>query len=571
MGFRVSGLGVSPGVAIGSAYRLHTEQLPVVPVPIPPERVEEEISRFERARVDAASELGELRDRVTAELGESYGGILEVQLLILEDPSLVRETVKRIQIGRVAARWALKEVVAEFSRRFAAVDELAAHDPGGDLADVHRRLQRLLVGGPGKSPELPEGPVIVVAQNLVPSDAIVLVDRGVVGLATDFGGHTSHTVILAQALAVPAVAGLHDFSLRVQDGDAIVLDGETGELQHLPSIEETLQAEHRRQRWLAEQQRVVAAAGELPARTRDGIDVTLRANIEFPTEIETAQGFGARGIGLYRSEFLFLSRAPEFPTEEDHYRTYRRLGESTAPEAAVIRTLDLGGEKYFHEMFDARESNPVLGLRGVRLCLQRSDIFRPQLRGLLRAAAHTDLKMMLPLVTTVEEIRAVRELLREEAEALRAEGHEVGVELPLGIMIEVPAAAVAADLLAREADFISIGTNDLFQYALAVDRGNESVAYLYRPRHPGVLRMLRFVVEAAGEAGIPVSICGEMAGDPERIEVLIGLGLREFSMQPRAIPALRQALQRIDSNEARETALELLQQPLAAGGSIGLK
>lgn len=556
----VRGVGVSPGMAIGSAFLLRPDALPVVPAPIPPERVEQEIQDFQLAREVARGELNELRERVTADLGDHYAGIFGAQLLILDDADLVARTESRIRVGRVSAAWALKEVVGEFTRRFDAMENTYLQQRGGDLSDIHHRLQRILRGAPA-STRLPEGNVIVVARNLVPSDAVTLVGRGVVGLATDEGGRTSHTAILAQALGVPAVAGLRDISLRVRPGERIILDGTDGAVRLVADEAEAAAADERRLAWLAREAEAAAVAQEEPARTRDGVEIVLRANIEFPQEVDTALRFGAAGIGLYRSEFLFLSRSPDMPTEEEHYRTYLEIARRVAPHPAVIRTLDLGGEKYFHEVLDRGESNPVLGLRAVRLCLQRPDIFRPQLRGLLRASPQANLRIMLPLVTTPEEVRSVRRLLDDEARSLAEEGVAVRSDVALGVMIEVPAAALAADILAHEADFFSIGTNDLFQYALAVDRGNEAVNYLYQPSHPGVLRMLKFIVDSAGRQGIPVSLCGEMGADPELTGLLVGLGLRELSVQPRALPAVRAALAEVDSERAREETDAALEHP----------
>jgi phosphotransferase system enzyme I (PtsI) len=545
----LSGSGVSPGVAVGEVLLLTTQSVPVVPAPVPPERLDEEIVRFEQAREQAGAELTVLRDRIRDELGEHYAGILDAQLLILDDPRLIAETTQRIRVGRVSAAWALKGVVDGFARAFESVDDPYLRERVGDLDDVHRRLQRLLRGSSLEPPDEGVGPRIVVAHTLGPSDAAALAQGKVIGVATDVGGPTSHTAILAQALGIPAVVGLHDISRRVQSGDPVVVDGDAGRVEVLPSAVELDGARERVDAWHA-RERVMAKESRLPNVTRDGVSIALRANIEFPAEVERAASFGAEGIGLYRSEFLFLSRSPELPDEDEHYRTYREIGERAAPHPAIVRTLDLGGEKYFHQVLDRDEPNPVLGLRGIRFCLKRPDIFRPQLRGLLRAAAHADLRVMLPLVTSPEEIRTVRDMLAEEYEDLVRRGIDSRGDLQLGTMIEVPAAAMAADLLAAEADFFSIGTNDLIQYALAVDRSNESVSYLYQPLHPAVLRMLKFVIESAADRGVPVALCGEMAADPALTLPLVGLGLRELSVQPGAIGPVRHAIRHLDAAEA---------------------
>jgi phosphotransferase system enzyme I (PtsI) len=555
MALVLRGMGVSSGVAVGRVFLLHAEPLPIVPDPVPPERLDAEIETFHQARERAAGELEALKRQVRDELGERYAGIFDAQRLVLEDPYLVNQTIQRIRIGRVSARWALKEVVAELTRRFRGVDDEYIRERGGELADVQRRLQRLLRGDTGDAHGLPdEGPLVVVAHTVGPSDAVLLAGKQVAGLATDVGGPTSHTAILAQALSLPAVVGLHDLSRRVRPGDPVILDGDSGQVIVSPDPTATAEAEKRRAASLAFESRMESAR-DVPAVTRDGTTIVIRANIEFPGEVDRAVAFGAQGIGLYRSEFLFLSRAPALPSEEEHERTYREICAKVPSHPVVIRTLDLGGEKYFHEVLQPDGVHPVLGLRGIRLCLRRPDIFLPQLRGLLRAAAaHDNLQIMLPLVTSPTEIREVRTMLAREAETIRAAGAQARSDIPLGIMVEVPAAAVAADILAREADFFSIGTNDLIQYAYAIDRRSDALAGLYQPGHPGVLRMLKLIVDGARGEGIPAAICGEMAAEPHLVDVLIGLGLRELSVQPRAIGPVREAVRRVDVAEAEQTA-----------------
>lgn len=556
------GRGVSPGVAVGRILRLESEPAPSRRESIPEDRVESETARFHAAREAARGELHHLRERVRQSLGETCASMLDAQRLILDDPGLVHATEDGISRERVSAPWALHVAVRDMLRRFEEIENVYFRERGGDLDDVHARLQRLMAEQPRReeAAQSSGGPTVVVARRLGPSDAGALARRGVIALASDLGGPTSHTAILAQALGIPAVVGVSGLAATTRTGDEIVVDGETGEVLVEPTAEDLRSASVRRDAWL-EREAAMAAARDLPAVTRDGAHIVVRANIEFAEEVSAVLRFGARGVGLYRSEFLFLARAPELPSEEEHYRTYREIAERLAPHPAVIRTFDLGGEKYFHDVLETAEPNPVLGLRAVRLCLQRPEIFRPQIRGLLRAAAHGDVRVMIPLVTAPEEVREVRRILAEEARALREDGKPCRADLPLGIMVETPAAALTADLLAGEADFFSIGSNDLIQYALAVDRGNASVAYLYDPLHPAVLRMIRRVVEAGRGRGVPVALCGEMAADPTLAELLVGLGLREFSVQPRAVAGVRDAIRLVDVRRAEKLAEEALALP----------
>jgi phosphotransferase system enzyme I (PtsI) len=379
---------------------------------------------------------------------------------------------------------------------------------------------------------------------------VLLTRLGVVGLATDLGGPTSHTAILARALGVPTVLGLHDASRRVRAGDTVLVDADAATIVIEPEAGAIAEAEGRRRAWKS---RLSQAALEhvLPAVTVDGVSVTLRANVEFPEEVDLAMRLGAEGIGLYRSEFLLLGRS-EPPGGDEHARFYADLCRRVAPHPVVLRIFDLGEDKHF--------GRPALGLRGVRYCLRHPEIFRPQLQGILRAAAEGDVRLLIPLVTHRAEIRAVRAMLAEEALTLERAGIPHRAAVPVGIMVEVPAAVVTADLLAAEADFFSIGTNDLVQYALAVGRNDEEVADLYRPHHPSVLRMLRTVVEQARLRGIPVSLCGEMASDPAQLPFLLGVGLREFSVQARALQPLRAAIRGTELAAAEAAAVAAMEQ-----------
>ncbi len=536
------GVGVSPGVAVGRALPWQPTASPSPQSdPLPSASPADEIERFDAARRSARDELRGLKSRLMSTLGESYAAILEAQTLLVDDPALVAEIENRVRVDGVSASFAVHATIDGYVARFASIEDRYLSDRAGDLRDLQRRLVRLLTPAAGADEPPPSGPIVVVAQAVGPSDTVALARDGVVALAADLGGPTSHTAILAQAFGLPAVIGLGDVARTVRMGEIVVVDGDRGEIVVDPDLARLVEARAQHDAWVSRED-AWAAARDLPAVTKDGVEVVLRANIEFPDEAAVAVRFGARGIGLYRSEFLFVARAPRLPDEEDHFRTYRDLAQRMAPHPVVIRTLDLGGEKYFHEVLDRAELNPVLGLRGLRLCLMRPEIFVPQLRALLRASAHANIRILLPLVTSVEEVREVRRILAREAAVLRGAGALCRPDVPLGAMIETPAAAMTADLLAREVDFLSIGTNDLIQYALAVDRGNPKVAALYEPGHPAVLRMLRFVVRAGKASGVPVALCGEMAADPELVPTLLGLGLRELSCPPRAVPRVREAI-----------------------------
>jgi len=552
------GLGVSPGVALGRALPWQPEA-GVVPRrdARPGSTPVTEIELFEAARGHARGELRGLKARLMTTLGESYAAILDAQTMLVDDPALVAEVEHRVRAEGVSAAFAVHATIDGYLARFDTIEDRYLRDRAGDLRDLQRRMVRLLEPAPGIDAPPPEGPIVVVASAIGPSDTVALAKDGVVALAADSGGPTSHTAILAQAFGLPAVIGLGDAARSVRVGAIVIVDGDRGEVVVDPEPARLSEARTQHDLWVSRED-AWASMRDLPAVTKDGVEIVLRANIEFPDEAAVAMRFGARGIGLYRSEFLFVARAPRLPDEEDHYRTYRDLADRVTPHPVVVRTLDLGGEKYFHEVLDRTEPNPVLGLRGLRLCLKRPEIFVPQLRALLRASAHANLRVLLPLVTSVDEIREVRRIIAREAAALRGAGVLCRPDVPLGAMIETPAAAMTADHLAREVDFLSLGTNDLIQYTLAVDRGNPSVAPLYEPLHLAVLRMLRFVVRAGKASNVPVSLCGEMAASPELVPTLLGLGLRELSCPPRAVPRVREAIR---ATEVARAAREIEEKP----------
>jgi phosphotransferase system enzyme I (PtsI) len=557
------GIGASLGIAIGPAVVLETRTEKIFRVPLAASEVDRELERFDRAVARARRELQDMKHRVSAEIGKSYAGIFDAQGLILEDAAFSGESRRRIQTDRVNAEWALQRTARRFLQAFSSIDDPHIRDRGHDIEDVHNRLQQQLAGTDHRDLADLSEDSIVVAPAISPSDTILLKHPHVIGFCTDAGGRTSHTAIIANALEIPAVVGLHDFSHRVQNDQLLVLDGEMG-VVFVDPPPEVLEEYERRRDAKAKQRARYLERPDRPALTADGVQIAVRANIELPEDIDTALRMRSEGVGLYRSEFLFLECSPELPSEDRHYEVYRMLAERCQPHGAVIRTLDLGGEKYFHDVLDRGETNPVMGIRAVRFCLKRPDIFKTQLRGLLRASAHGPIRVMFPLISGVAELRQVRAVLDECREELRAEGAAMAEKLDVGIMIEVPSAAAIADHLAREVDFFSIGTNDLIQYCLALDRGNDELAYLYEPFHPAVLRTLDFVIRSGAAAGIPVSLCGEMAAEPAYLPVLLGLGLVELSMNPASIPLVKEALERVDVGQAREVVRQALSLPTAA-------
>ncbi len=551
------GIGVSPGIAMGGALILENPSTSIFRVPVAQEQIPREITRLRRALARCKRQILEARARALQEAGEGYARVFDAQLLILEDSSLIRETTEIIQKEQVNAEWAVRGIVNRYLRVIAGLGDPYLRERGGDVEDVHARLQRALAGRQQHDLSELREDVIVVSRLLSPSDLVLLNREHVMGLAIEQGGQTSHTAIIASALGVPAVVGVRGIASLVRSGDPMVLDGAAGPVQVHPT-EQVLQEVREAARRAEEDEARLLQERDLPPVTLDGTGIRLLANLEIPEETDAALRFGAQGVGLYRSEFLFLHHAPDLPTEEDHRKAYRSIADRMAPRPVVIRTLDLGGEKYFHRMLGHEEANPVMGLRAIRFCLRRRDIFRTQLRGFLRAAAGGGLSLMFPMICDRDELIQAKEVLEEARRELRSEGVPVPERFPLGAMIETPAAAAIADILAREVDFFSIGTNDLIQYSLAIDRGNPSVAYLYRPLHPAMLRLIKGVIAAARSGGRQVSLCGEMAADPLCAALLVGMGIHELSMKPSAILAVKHLLRSLSLAEAKQMAREAL-------------
>jgi phosphotransferase system enzyme I (PtsI) len=556
------GLGVSEGVAIGRAVCIETRAVEVYRFPIVESEVEREVERLREAVRRTDEEIRRTRRTVEEDFTEDLAAIFDAHVLMLADSSFVDRIVDRIRSEHVNAEWVVHRTTEELAARFAQLPDPHLRERADDLQDVGRYLLRVLQGiSHHELSELGED-IVIVADDLTPSDAVRLGRERVVGFAIETGGRTSHTTIIARSLNIPLVAGLEGITKLVTDEDPVVVDGDSGVLILHPTGDVLAQHAARRDAWRARELEL-RATSSLETVTRDGQRVLLMANIDLPEEIAEAGSFGADGVGLYRSEFLYIEKSPELPTEEEHLAIYRRLAETSAPHPAIVRTYDLGGRKLAREVMETHEDNPVLGLRGIRLTMARPRVFRTQLRGLFRAALHGDLWVMLPLVSSVDEVRRFRAFAGEITAELEREGTPFRGDLKIGVMIEVPSAALTADILAREVDFFSLGTNDLAQYSLAVDRNNEHVADLYQPVHPALLRMIRFVCDSAAATGIPVSVCGEMASDPNYARLLVGLGLRRLSMSPRLVPRVKTLLRDESAADLADLAERCLRQQTA--------
>jgi phosphotransferase system enzyme I (PtsI) len=556
------GIGVSPGIAIGRAVIIEKRIASVFRVPIREEEVPAEVTRFMEALEKTRDELLELKAKVSRSMGDEYASIFEAHAMIVGDASFADKVVQKIEEEQVNAEWSLSEVQEELQARFASFDDEYLREREADVKDVAERVQVNLQGIAHHELSEIKHDVIIIADDLTPSDTIHFNRRPIVGFATETGGRTSHTSIIAKSMFMPAVIGVPRLTKIVDNDELVIVDGYEGTVLVNPTPAMVSEYQSRVSRH-EEAEKKLLENRPLPSVTRDHHQISLHANIELVEELDDAIKFGAEGIGLYRSEFLYIAKSPVLPTEEEHFQLYKRLAEALAPNWCVIRTFDLGGKKLAREVIGSKEDNPVLGLRGLRLCMRHRDMFRTQLRALLRASAFGKLKIMFPLVSGVQELRQVKTLVREISRELDAEGVAYNKELQIGIMIEVPSAAVIADLLATEADFFAIGTNDLIQYSLAIDRSNENVSYLYEPLHPGVLRMVKFVIDAGKRAGIPVSMCGEMASDPIFAIVLLGLGLEIFSMNPSSIPVIKNVVRSVRYRDCRRIAEVALQKKTA--------
>jgi phosphotransferase system enzyme I (PtsI) len=553
----LNGLGVSPGVGIGKALVLKRAARDLR-FRIPASRVPHELERLDTARTRSRHQIEEIKSRIAQTAGVDHAYLFDAQLLMLDDAMLIDRAAQIVRSEHLNVESALHRALSEISALFDSGDDAYLRERKGDVADVVGRLCMNLraAGDPADLFRDIEGPLVLVADELTPSDIAQLDWQRLAALVTDAGSWTYHTAILARSIHVPAVAGLGNASALIPPGAVVAVDGSTGEVVVDPDPPALRQIQARRQR-RAEYERSLDEYSRLPAVTEDGVAIRLEANVEAPDDAARARERGAEGVGLFRSEFLLAGHGQAALTEESQYRAYRRLIESAAPGRVTVRTFDVSEPQLRLDHSGIDGARAPLGLRGVRLSLELDEIFQAQLRALLRAAVHGPLRIMFPFVSGLEELRAARAAVDRAAAELHARG-ELVPQVPIGVMIEVPSAAMTADLLAAEADFFSIGTNDLIQYCLAVDRTDDRVSKLYEPLHPAIMRTLRMVVRAARHRQRPVSVCGEMAADPVLLTLLVGLGLTEFSMAPTAIPLAKQVLRGLSAANAARVAAAAL-------------
>ena len=545
------GIGVSPGVAISQAIVLDAEEYRIPERHVRPEALGEEITRLDEALARSRQEVTDLRDRTAMRLGGETAAIFDFHLGLLGDESLQKKIKQLIHSESLTAGFAVASVLRNFAKEFLQMPPYLS-ERVKDVYDIDNRILRHLIGQSRESLSHITEDAVLLAHDLTPSQTANLNRAHILGLATDAGGQTSHTAIVAKALGIPAVVGLNDVTTSVGPGDTVIIDGNRGIVIVNPD-QATIEEHRQYERRLVEFEHALDALRDLPAVTLDGHEVTLLGNIEFPQEADTVLAKGGNGVGLYRTEFLYLGQETE-PSEADHCKAYHQVLEIMQGRPVCIRTMDLGADKYTQARSPVPERNPFLGCRSIRFCFQHLELFKTQLRAILRVSMDGDLSIMFPLITTLMELRQAKMILRDVMEDLDEEGISVRSDVPVGMMVEVPSAALQCNQFAKEVDFFSIGTNDLIQYTLAVDRANERVAPLFSAGHPAVLRLVKEVIRTGQRNDVGVSLCGEMGSQLEYVLLLLGMGLRAFSVAPPTIPELKKLIRSVTIEHARQVA-----------------
>ncbi len=550
------GIPASPGIAIGQVLFVNSSDLNVAKWAIKESDVSNEIMRFEDALMVTREEIVGVKDIIQEELDMKHAEIFNAHLLVLEDRTLIEEVIKNVKNKKLNVEFIFYEVIQRFISAFGTVDDPYIKERIADFRDIAKRVLRNLLGESSDLHQKFDKDTVVISYDIAPSDTAHMHKEKVIAFVTEIGSRTSHTAIMARSLRIPAVVGVPKISQNVHSGDLVIVDGNSGTVIVNPT-EKVIDEYRKKIDIFTASTKKLESLKDLPAITTDNHKIELYGNIEFSDDVYSAQLFGAGGIGLYRTEFFYMNRM-DLPSEDEHFEAYKMVAEKMKPNKVTIRTLDLGGDKFLSHLEIPKEMNPFMGWRAIRFCLERLDIFKVQLRAILRASVYGNIQIMFPMISTLEELLKAKQVLFEVMQSLKDSNIPYNKKIKIGAMIEVPAAAVIADILAKEVDFFSIGTNDLIQYSLAVDRVNEKIAYLYQPTNPAIIRLIKNIIDAGHKEGIPVAMCGEMSGEALYTMLLIGLGIDELSLSPLILPEIKKVIRSISKEHSKKFVEEIL-------------